>query len=120
MNKFKPTTLDSMFLSASIILARAVNALMDAIMVVKAPRSMDLEYLWHGAKWAWMAFLILVGVFVWRHIGWLLFDRDLKQDRDVLIRFLVYSGFAIFTGEVVWRWLYQYWKTVEWWRFPWA
>lgn len=120
MNKFKPTIWDTIILAVSVILARVVNALMDAIMVVKAPRGLDLEHLWHGAKWGWWIFSLLAGAFAMRHVAWLLFDRDIKKERDILIRFLVVSGLSIAAGQFVWDVLYKYWKTIEWWRFPWA
>ncbi len=120
MKTFKPTFWDLVILSQSIILARAVNALMDAIMVVKAPRGMDLEFLWHGAKWAWMGLLVLVGIMVWRHWAWLLFERDLKKERDILLSFLIVTGLSLAAGEFVWRMLYAELKLIDWWKFPWA
>lgn len=123
MNKFKPTIWDAVIMAAAILLAYALNALMDAIMVVKAPRGLDLEHLWHGSKYAWVGFVMIFAASAWRHIGWLIFDRggqELKKERPVLLRFLVALIFSGVTGFFLWDVLYQEFKTIPWYDFPWA
>jgi len=92
-------------------------------MVVKAPKGMDLEHLWHGSKSVWVGLILVSGILTWRHVGWLLFDRggnELKKERAVLMRFIVATIAGAVGGFFIRDALYQYWKTIEWWRFPWA
>ncbi len=120
--KFKPKAIDAVILFLSVIFAYAANALMDAIMVVKAGRALDLEHLWHGSKYFWAAMMITAGGFIMRHLGWLLFERhdELKKERPVLIRFLVAIVGSAIIGFVLWDVLYKTLKQIPWHQYPWA
>ena len=123
MNTFKPTRIDALLLFLSIIFGYAVNALMDAIMVVKASRALDLEYLWHGSKYFWVAMILGAGTLLWRHAGWLRFNRggqELKKERPVLVRFIVAIVAGTVAGFFLWDLLYQELKQIPWHLYPWA
>ncbi len=123
MNTFKPTRVDAAILFLSVILGYAANALMDAIMVVKAPRGLDLETLWHGSKYFWVAMILTAGIMLWRHAGWLIFNRggnEMKKERAVLIRFLVALVGSAVAGFFLWDLLYRELKQIPWHLYPWA
>lgn len=120
---FKPTKLDGIFLGLAIVLAYSVNALMDAIMVVKASRGIDLGLLWHLSKYIWVGLSITTGIFIWRHVGWLLFDRggnEGKEERDTVLQLTVSIGVALVFGFFLWEFAYQELKQIPWHTIPWA
>lgn len=123
MNTFKPTKIDAVILALAVILAYLVNALMDAIMVVKASRGLDLAFLWHGAKYVWAGLTITAGAFLMRHVAWLLFDRGMnsgKEERDVLLQMTLALGFSLIIGFFLWDFAYQELKQIPWYEYPWA